>query len=100
MNKSNIEELDEALISLRCYHLGHVCLAAQLCPTLCDPIDCSLPGSSVHGIFEASILEWVAISSYGGSSRPQGSNLRLLYLLYSRWILYLLSHWRSPDAIT
>ena len=37
-------------------------LVAQLCPTLCDPMDCSLPGSSVHGIFQASILEWVAIA--------------------------------------
>ena len=35
---------------------------AQLCPTLCDPMDCSLPGSSVHWIFQARILEWVAIS--------------------------------------
>jgi len=35
---------------------------AQLCPTLCDPMDCSLPGSSVCGIFQARILEWVAIS--------------------------------------
>ena len=35
---------------------------AQLCPTLCSPIDCSLPGSSVHGIFQARVLEWVAIS--------------------------------------
>ena len=35
---------------------------AQSCPTLCDPMDCSLPGSSVHGIFQAKILEWVAIS--------------------------------------
>ena len=34
---------------------------AQLCPTLCDPVDCSLPGSSVHGILQARILEWVAI---------------------------------------
>ena len=33
---------------------------AQSCPTLCDPIDCSLPGSSVHGIFQARVLEWVA----------------------------------------
>ena len=31
----------------------------QLCPTLCDPVDCSLPGSSVHGILQAKILEWV-----------------------------------------
>ena len=34
----------------------------QLCLTLCDPMDCSLPGSSVYGIFQARILEWVAIS--------------------------------------
>ena len=35
---------------------------AQLCPTLCDPVDCSPSGSSVHGILQARILEWVAIS--------------------------------------
>ena len=35
---------------------------AQSCPTLCDPVDCSLPGSSVHGIFQARVLEWVAIA--------------------------------------
>ena len=35
---------------------------AQSCLTLCDPMDCSLPGSSVHGIFQARVLEWVAIS--------------------------------------
>jgi len=35
---------------------------AQSCPTLYDPMDCSLPGSSVHGIFQARVLEWVAIS--------------------------------------
>ena len=34
----------------------------QLCPTLCDPMDCSLPGSSVHGIFQARVLEWGAIA--------------------------------------
>ena len=38
-------------------------ITAQLCPTLCDPVDYSLPGSSVHGILQAIILEWVAISS-------------------------------------
>ena len=35
---------------------------AQSCPTLSDPMDCSLPGSSVHGIFQARVLEWVAIA--------------------------------------
>ena len=37
-------------------------LVIQLCPTLCNPMDCSLPGSSLHGILQARILEWVAIS--------------------------------------
>ena len=44
---------------------------AQLCPTLCEPMDCSPPGSSVHGIFQARILEWAAISSSRGSSWPR-----------------------------
>ena len=44
----------------------------KLCPTLCDPMECSLPGSSVHGIFQARKLEWVAISLSRGSSRPRG----------------------------
>ena len=43
----------------------------QFCPTLCDPMDYSPPGSSVHGIFQARILEWVAISFSRGSSRPR-----------------------------
>ena len=41
---------------------------AQSCPTLCDPMDCNLPGFSVHGIFQARVLEWVAISFSRGSS--------------------------------
>ena len=41
---------------------------ALSCPTLCDPVDCSLPGSSIHGILQARILEWVAISFSRGSS--------------------------------
>ena len=45
-------------------------LAAQVCPTLCDPMDCSPPGSSVHGSFQERTLEWVAISFSRGSSHP------------------------------
>ena len=45
-------------------------MRAQSCPTLCDSMDCITPGSSVHGIFQARILEWVAISSSRGSSQP------------------------------
>ena len=44
---------------------------AQSCPTLCDPMDCSPPGSSVHGILQARILEWVAIPFSRGSSWPR-----------------------------
>ena len=44
-------------------------LVAQLCPTFCDPTDCSPPGSSVHGILQARILEWVAISFSRDSSQ-------------------------------
>ena len=44
---------------------------AQSCLTLCDPVDCSPPGSSVHGILQARILEWGAISFSRGSSQPR-----------------------------
>ena len=46
-------------------------LAAQLCLILCDPMGCSPSGSSVHGVLQARILEWVAISYSMGSSRPR-----------------------------
>ena len=46
-------------------------LVTQSCPTLCDPMDCSLSGSSVHGILQAKILEWVAISFSRKSSQPR-----------------------------
>ena len=47
-----------------------LCLAAQSCPTLCDPMDCRPPGFSVHGIPQARILEWVARLSSRGSFSP------------------------------
>ena len=47
-------------------------LVAQSYPTLCNPMDCNLPGSSLHGILQASILEWVVISFSRGSSWPRG----------------------------
>ena len=48
-----------------------VVLVVQSCPTLCDPMDCSLPGSSVHEILQARILGWVAIPFSRGSSPPK-----------------------------
>ena len=60
------------------------------CPTLCDPIDCSLPGSSVHGIFQAIVLEWIAISFCRGSSQPRARTQ--VSLPHCRQMLYRLSH--------
>ena len=51
----------------------------QSCLTLCNPVDCSLPGSSVQGIFQTRILEWVAIFLLQGIFLTQGLNLGLLY---------------------
>ena len=48
-----------------------VCVHAQLCPILCDPMDCSPSSSSVHGILQARLLEWVAIPFSRGYSRPR-----------------------------
>ena len=72
------------LFSVLCCHKPHSCdhscvyvcvcvcvLVAQLYPTLCDPLGYNLPGSSVHGILQARILEWVAISFSRGSSQPR-----------------------------
>jgi len=49
----------------------HACLVTQLYTPLWDPMDCSPPGSSVHGILQARILAWVAISSSRGFSLPR-----------------------------
>ena len=72
------------------YHLfkQKVVLVAQLCPTLCNPMGCSLPGSSLHGILQARTLEWVATPFPKGSSCPGVLNLGLLHC---RHILYHLS---------
>ena len=61
---------------------GACVLSPQSYPTLCDPMDCSQPGSSVHGIFRARILQWIAISSSGGTFWTQELNQPLLHLLH------------------
>jgi len=54
---------------------------AQLCPTLSDPMDCSPPGSSVHGIFQARVLEWGAIAFSG---RENASSVQFAFLLHRK----------------
>ena len=62
----------------------------QSCLTLCDPVDCNLPGSSVHGIFQARILEWVAMPSFWGSSQPRDWTYVSYVSCIGRWVLH---HW-------
>ena len=69
---------------------------AQSCPTLCNPMDCSPPGSSVLGISQARILEWVAISSLKGSSLPRDQTY---VSCIDRQILLPLSHLGSPQSL-
>ena len=69
-----------------------VCLITQSRPTLCDPLDCSPQSSSVHGIFQARILECVAMPSSRGSFQTRDWTC----LLHCRWILYLLNYQGSP----
>ena len=64
-------------------------LVTQLCLILCDPMDFSQPGSSVHGILQARILEWVTTSYFRGIFTTQGSTLGFLHC---RQVLYCLSH--------
>ena len=61
--------------------LGSVCVCADLCPTLCAPMDRSQPGSTVHGISQTRILESGDISFCGGIFPTEGLNPSLLYLL-------------------
>ena len=76
--------------------LAVLCLVAQLCLTLCDPIDCSLPGSSVHG---DSLGKYTGVGCHAllqGIFPTQGSNPGLLHC---RRILYYLSHQGSPRIL-
>ena len=77
----------------------YVCMRAQPCPTLCDLINCSLPGASVHGIFQARILEWIAIPSFRGSSRPRDGIHIFWVSCIGRWILYPCAMWEAPIAL-
>ena len=67
--------LEGMMLKLKLQYFGHLMRrveseVTQSCPTLCDPMDCSLSGSSIHGILQAGILEWVAISFSRRSSQP------------------------------
>ena len=77
-------------IKLTILLIGSVCvcvLVIWLCPALCDPMDCSPPGSSVRGILQASVLEWIAIPFSMGSSWPRDWT----------WGSHIVGHQGSPN---
>ena len=78
----------------------HACTSAksiQSCPTLCDPIDCSPPGSSVHGILQARILEWVAHFLLQGIFLTQGLNPRLMSPALAGRFFTTSAIWEAPQ---
>ena len=68
---------------LQCMNVNSEREVAQSCPTLCDPMDCSLPGSSIHGIFQARVLEWVA---FAFSASPTYIT-PIIFLLFRSFVL-------------
>ena len=88
---------------LQCMKVKSESEDAQSCPTLRDPMDCSLPGSSIHGIFQARVLEWGAIASSVGlneafnihSSRSPSAQSFCLPFLYIQLISRVLPKWTS-----
>ena len=96
--------LEGQMLKLKLQYFGHLIWRAhwqvvQSCPNLCDPMDCSLPGSSVHGIFQARVLEWVAISFSRGSSWPR-DRTRISHIVgrcFTVWVMREeLTHWKRP----
>ena len=104
-----VKKKKKKAISTKCYNVKHkkqglpisMCMRAkspQLCLTLCNPMDCSPPGSSVHGILQAEKLEWVAMAS-SISSQTQIS-LSLFFFLNSKGFYFFSGfaiHWHESD---
>ena len=80
---------------VRCQNHVYMCSVAKLCQILCEPIDCSLPGSSVHAISQARILEWDSISSSKESSQSRDW---ILISFIGRQILYHCATWDAYQS--
>ena len=80
-----------AYVMLCCAVLSHFS-----CVQLCNPMDCSQPGSSVHGVLQTGILEWVAMPSSSGSSWPRNQTRVSYVSCIGRWVLYQQSNLGSP----
>ena len=72
------------------------CAVGSVVSNSCGPVDCSPSGSSVHGLLQARILEWSAISYSRGSSRPRDRTCISWDSCTGRWILYQWATWKAP----
>ena len=82
-----------------CLIVWWCCSVAKLCPTLCDPMDCSPPGSTVHGILQARILEQVMATRSRGSSQPRDRTCISYTPCTRRWILYHGVTWEALSDV-
>ena len=73
---------------LQCMKVKSESEVTQSCLTLCDPMDCSLPGSSIHGIFQARALEWGAIAFSASSCYTRSKNKQFVSPMVFSWIVY------------
>ena len=95
LSQCNMTFFPMSSLALNSEKRGHklgACMTSQSCPTLCNTMNCSLPRSSVHGNFQARILEWLAISSSKGSSQLRDQTWDSFVSCIGRWVLY---HWAS-----
>ena len=76
-----------------------VCVCSQSCMTLWNPKDCKPPSSSVRGIFQARILEWVAISFSRGSYRTRDRTRVSCVSSVGKWVLYPCTTWEALNTI-
>ena len=74
-------------------------VSLSMCPTLCDPRDCSLPGSSVHGILQTRILEWIVMPSSRGSSWPRDWTHISCISCIGRQTLHHCATWEAPQRV-
>ena len=92
MVPSFVHNLNDFLASVSNLHRLQNITAFKSCPALCDPMDCSQPGSSVHGILQARVLEWVVIPFSKGSIQPRGWIFNSYDSHIGRRVLYHLHH--------
>ena len=102
-NKNRLTDFANKPVITKCNNMvggmggGVHAKSLQSCPTLCDPMDHSSPGSSVPGIHQARILEWVATSCSRGSSQPRNQTCISYVSCVDMQVLYLYCHLGSPN---